>query len=92
MFKKSITLIILTNLGLYIWQTILSISLSTQGDTLSESIYQIRLVKNQIDQLKQETINTSSLTYIYPRVVSKGFIPVEVVSFKQLQLASARLK
>ena len=92
MLKKLFLIIIIGNLCLCLWQTVFSISLSTQGDVLSNYLQQVEALKNQNDLLHRQISLNSSLNHIHPRALALGFVPAKIIRLGNIKLADAGLK
>jgi len=75
--KLSITLITI-NFLLLIWQSILNISLSTQGDKLSQYVNQLDSVTSQNDILMALINQNSSLPQISEKATKLGFVSATI--------------
>jgi len=92
MLKKTFLTIIIFNLIFIAWQSILGISLSTQGDILNDRLLAIQEIQNQIDLLDNQIVYQGNLEKISIIANQKGFVPAKIIRYSSESLADAKLK
>lgn len=92
MIKKIFIILATLNITAYLWQSILSLSLSTKGDLLAQKMIAIDTTKNEIDSLEYHIVKANSLENAQEFAQKLNFTSINFTRFTTDSLADAKSK